>query len=341
MGRKRGGERILGPYEHGTRWRITFVSADGKRDHRHFATEREAQGVADAARVELQRKHGTTVAEAIDRYEAHLTLKGNKPHSVATTVYRLEWFFGEHIHDAVNDVTPEQAAQLYRSFAEGKAADSHRNVLAEVRTFGRWWVADKLADASPFEGVQGIGKRRTGKPQLRRDEARRWLEAALARAQRGDAIALAAAMALTMGLRASEVIEREARDVDDDGALLVIDRSKTDAGERAVPVPDMLRALLKARAGEVDGGRLFPFVRHSLLRRVQTICAEAGVPRVCTHSLRGFLTTAAVRSGIDPNLVASYVGHTSAEVTLGNYVAPGTHEAEQRRRGLKVLVGGR
>ncbi len=342
MGRKKQeGERIIGPHEHHGRWRVVIVAEDGARSYEHRQTRGEAEEFAQELRDELARRYGLTIAEAIDEYEGHMTQKGNLAASVRGTVYRLNWFFGDQLDTAIGDITPEMASGMYLAFAKGKAADSHRNVLAEVKTFARKWVADKIVTTSPFETVAGIGKRQTGKPQLRRDEARRWLDLALERAVAGDALSLAAAMALTMGLRASEILKREARDVDDDGALLVIDRAKTRHGDRTVPVPDLLRELLLARVERVGHGVLFDFHRHSLLRRVQEICEAANVPRVCTHSLRGFLTTAAVRSGVDPNLVATYVGHSSAAVTLGNYVAPGTFESEQKQRGLRVLVGGR
>lgn len=342
MGRKRkDGERIIGPHAHHGGWRIVLVAEDGARSYQHHATRGAAEDCATALRAELARRYGTTVAESLDGYEDHMTNKGNLPASVRTTGYRLRWFFGTEIDRAVSDVTPEVASAIYQSFAVGKAAGSHRNVLSEAKTFARWWVANKLVAASPFEAVQGFGKREKGKPQLRRDEARRWLGVALELAASGDKLALAAAMALTMGLRASEILKREARDVDDDGALLVIERAKTRHGDRTVPVPDLLRPLLTAHVERAGGGLLFDFHRHSLLRRVQSICEAAKVPKVCTHSLRGFLTTAAVRSGVDPNLVATYVGHSSSAITLESYVAPGAFESEQNKRGLRVLVGGR
>lgn len=341
MGRPKLGERVIGPHVHNGGWRIIIVTNDATRTHQHFATEREAEDYARGCRAELARRYGTTVAEALERYEQHMTMKGNLAASVRTTSYRLGWFFGEYSDHAVADITPELAQAIYLGFANGKAAASHRGVLSEAKTFARWWIKDGLVDVSPFEKVQGFGKKATGKPQFRRDEARRWLEVALKRATGGDALALAAAMALTMGLRASEILKREARDVDDDGAILVIERAKTRHGDRTVPVPDLLRPLLLEHVARVGHGLLFDFHRHSLLRRVNSICAWAGVPKVCTHSLRGFLTTAAVRSGVDPNLVATYVGHASAAITLGSYVAPGAFESEQKQRGLRVLVGGR
>jgi integrase len=53
-------------------------------------------------------------------------------------------------------------------------------------------------------------------------------------------------MALLMGLRAHEVVQRTVRDLDDNGRLLVIGSSKTRAGVRTVAVPPLLRPRLLA-----------------------------------------------------------------------------------------------
>jgi integrase len=76
--------------------------------------------------------------------------------------------------------------------------------------------------------------------QLRLDEARRFVETALGE---GDARGLAAAMALLMGLRASEITNR---DVDDAARVLWIERAKTRAGDRRLEVPEVLRPRLAA-----------------------------------------------------------------------------------------------
>jgi hypothetical protein len=70
--------------------------------------------------------------------------------------------------------------------------------------------------------VKGRGKRRHGKPQLRIDESRRWLRVALQLADEGEEGAVAAMMTLLMNMRCSEIVNRIARDVDDEGRVLWI-----------------------------------------------------------------------------------------------------------------------
>lgn len=89
-----------------------------------------------------------------------------------------------------------------------------------------------------------MGKRRHGKAQLSIDEARRW---ALEFADQGEAGAVAAMMALVMGMRPSEIVSRVVRDLDYDGRLLWIPETKTEAGRRTLPVPEFLGPYLRQR----------------------------------------------------------------------------------------------
>ena len=68
---------------------------------------------------------------------------------------------------------------------------------------------------------------------------------AVALADDGEAGAVAALLALVMGMRANEIVSRVVRDLDDDGKLLWIPDSKTEAGRRTLQVPELLRPLLR------------------------------------------------------------------------------------------------
>jgi len=58
------------------------------------------------------------------------------------------------------------------------------------------------------------------KAQLRIDEARKWSKQAVKLAKSGDEGAVATLMSLLMGMRASEIVSRVVRDLDDDAAAL-------------------------------------------------------------------------------------------------------------------------
>ena len=155
--------------------------------------------------------------------------KGNKLRSIAATTWRLGIFF--HEDDLLlNALTPERCRGYYdalRTRPRPKtnrplAVDSHRNILAEARSFLGWCVGKRWLARNPLEDVVGVGKRRHGKAQLRIDEARRWQAKALQFADQGEEGAVAAMMSLLMGMRASEIVSRVVRDLDDEGRLLWI-----------------------------------------------------------------------------------------------------------------------
>lgn len=163
-------------------------------------------------------------------------------------MFHLNGLFASRLGSQIRSLTADECSRLYDSIVGTVAVDTHRNTLAECKTFLAWCVGQRWLRANPMEKVQGRGKRRRGKEQLRIDEARKWLSRALMRAKDGEAGAVAAMLTLVLGLRCSEVVSRIVRDLDDDGRLLWIPESKTGAGRRTLVVPDMLRPLLSSLA---------------------------------------------------------------------------------------------
>jgi len=118
-------------------------------------------------------------------------------------------------------------------------------MLAEARTFLKWCTLKQgWTRFNALDGVEGIGRSKHGKPQLRIDEFRKFASKAMELAQAGDDGALAALMTGLVGLRAEEVTQRVVSDLDDEGRVLWIEKAKTEKGNRRVEVPEMLRPLL-------------------------------------------------------------------------------------------------
>ena len=85
-----------------------------------------------------------------------------------------------------------------------------------------------------------IGKVNAGKPQLRIEEARQFTAAALDYFEETQhPLAIGALLALTLGLRTSEVIKRVVRDLDDGARYLWIDSGKTASARRHLEVPEL------------------------------------------------------------------------------------------------------
>jgi len=161
-------------------------------------------------------------------------------------------------------------------------------------------------------------------------------------ADAGESGAVAAMMALLLGMRASEIVSRVVRDLDDDGGLLWIPYAKTDAGRRTLRVPEALRPhLLRLAADKAPEARLFGEHWRDWPREwVQQICRQAGVPVVCAHSMRGLHSTLAMDAGVTGHVVAAALGHERVTTTIQSYAKPEAVEAARQRRTLTVLSGG-
>jgi integrase len=352
MARRGKGERVLGPYPIGKQWRVVLVGAGGERDSRFYPTKEKAEEIIRAVRREFARGGQKTVQEAFDAYEEYLLNdKQNKAVSVANTMYRLGAFFPDK-YMLLGDLTPRNCDGYYGELrgrttrvGEAYSVDSHRTILAAAKTFLRWCSSKprRWVSRSPVEEIRGVGKRKHGKGQLRIDEARRWVGKATELAKRGESGAVAALVALLMGMRASEITTRVVRDLDDGGSLLWIPEAKTEAGKRTLQVPAVLQPYLRAlAAGKGPQERLFGHHWRDWVRKwVKRICVMTSVPEVTAHGMRGLHSTLALEHGASAHVVASSLGHESFSTTVESYAKPEALEGARQKRVMTVLDGGR
>lgn len=260
--------------------------------------------------------------------------------SVTTERFRLRGMLRTAERDRpLRSLAPALARELFKKRGGEVAIDTLDGELATAVRFAQWCVAQGWLARDPFDKLAVVGERSRGKEQLRIDEARAFVRVAL---DEGDERGLAAAIALLMGLRASEITNRVVRDVDDGARVLWIDRAKTRKGDRHLEVPEVLRPRLAALcAGRRGGEPLFGDVdRHWVGRNVRRLCRIAGVPVVCPHGLRGTQATIAVRA-VPAEHVAEQLGQTGPAVTRRHYLARGAEQDGQQRAALRVLAGGR
>lgn len=344
--------KIYGPYEHNGGWRCQ-LKINGRRTWAPMAdSSQRAEQLAERFRDGLFVANPVTVEEAIEEYRGHLRTKGNKADSIDNTTTKLRRFFRPVLVSPVLRVTKARAAGLYEdlrtcpSERTGKplATDSHRNILAESKTFLAWCVTRRWLSSNPLAEVKGVGKRRHGKPQLRIDEGRRLRDLCHRLASAGEDGPIAVLMAMFMGLRAGEVVHCTARDLDDGGRLLWIADSKTEAGKRAIEVPPELRGYLIARSqGKPHDALIFPSKyggphwRDWVAEQTRRLCRLARVPVVNAQSLRGFVATVAVQAGRASQDVIATMGHRDISTTLRSYAAPGSAQIAEQRRALDVL----
>jgi integrase len=342
-------ERIHGPYQHGKRWRVVEVRADGTRAVASFESEAEARAYIKAAqRVAV----GRTLGEAVREYLDHLRAvpgRGGMPRREATVDLarqRLVGMLGLPGEDGpLLSLTKARARRLFDARAAEVKPDTLLSELACAHRWAAYWMAKGGLSADPFAGLVVLGERSAGKPQLRVDEARRFLAAALNEGTQGG---LAAALALLTGLRATEVTGLQVRDLDDQGRILwvadnAVRRLKTRKGRR-LEVPSVLvPRLLELADGKGPEDRLWydpgcprGVHRHWLYNHVERLCAVAGVPKVSPHGLRGTWATLAT-AALPTEQVAAALGHLPS-VSRTNYIAPGA-EASAASARLEGLLG--
>jgi integrase len=363
MGRRPKGETVRGPYRYRNKWRVVLAGPGGGGQtttiETYFDSEADAQRFADQARAELAATP-LTVQQAMEAYGAHLRKKGNQEKSIERTMWSLRRFFepAEANLRATElpmvEVTQRRCQRLYEALVEtGLAVDSHRNALAETKSFFRWACSSRLISRNPCEAVQGQGKRSKGKPQLRFAAARAWYYKALELAEKGDDGAIAALMLVLLGPRCEEVVEARVEDVDAREVAadtFWIPDSKTPAGRRVLEVPEVLQPFLvgltearrrdawlfptkRSKSGHHDRG----WPRH----QVKRICKEASVPAVTAHSMRGLHATITLELGVTGALVAKALGHADERTTRTAYADSVEVAKGVRRRALRVLQGGK
>ena len=326
---------VCGPYQHRRKWRVVIYTprGDGGRDRRvrSFDSRSEAQTWINGYEI-VRNAAGRTVAAAVSEYVASLERRGNKASSIKTAKYRLDAILD--FSKPLIDVTPRRAQDYYDELVdEGVAVDTQQGCLIAAKAFGRFCQEKGWLKVNPFATVEPVGKKSRGKDQLRIDEARTFRS--FCRAQwedHGDRSAIAALLPLVLSLRAGEVAQLVARDVDDRGRILMIgeQESKTEAGRRIARVPPWLTPYLVALAAApaTAGGHLFakesgdPADRHWVSWHAKRLLKAAKVRAVTTHGLRGTFATLADIEGTPRRQIADAMGHTSTTMTEAHYIDP-------------------
>lgn len=337
--------RVLGPYRNRSGFRVIVVEG-GRRKSITAATHEQALSLREDLLRQIAGQPDCTLAQALAEYAEYLLReRGILPQTAHELHRALERFLP--LSAPLRSITPELARRLYASECQritargtAVAADTHRALLRRVRAFFRWTQEREYTQENPFAAVQAAGKSRAGKAQLRIDEARKFLQTAREQAEKGDAAAVGVLMMLLLGLRCGEVLGCAARDIDDSGHILWIPRGKTKNARRRLQLPTLLRPLLLTLAsGKSASALLFgtnrqggPRHRNYLWFKVRALCIDAGVPRVCSHSLRGLHSTLALEAGATAQLVAAALGHASFAVTARHYADPDALEGVRARR---------
>jgi site-specific recombinase XerD len=239
----------------------------------------------------------------------------------------------------------------YRSRLSPMPATYHRRFLL-VRRFLRW-LSQREGMPDPFGELEAPPKPRHQGDWLTTNEFAALLEAASRPCARWPGLAARDRLVLlalvTTGLRRSELIALDWRDLDLSGAQpsLLVRHGK---GEKPRRQP-LARELADELAGEhsrrapagadpvfcgLAGGRLQPAILADIIRRA---ASRAGLEkRVTAHTLRHTAATWLRQATGDTRLVAEYLGHADLS-TVSRYAHVAGNELHVAARALAVQAG--
>ena len=347
------GPRVYGPYPDGDKWRVVLLSETGQRITKTLPT----RAAADAFLGNLERQVQAldvprTIGDALEQYLADRKAAGLKPLSMRSLHDRLTRFLplGERL-----TISAERAAEIYQAatvqptrYHRPPTPMTHRLRLRAARAFYAWCMDRDYVTANPFARVRGIGRVNTGKLQLRMDEVRQLVDLLHKHANEGHEVAAALLLQLVLGVRSSEILHRQIRDVDDGGRILWIPDGKTKNARRRLSIPEELLPLVKRLiAGRemeallIGAGRTVPYTSTVLWKHLRNFCRRAGVQRVCPHSLRGLHSTLAIEAGSTSGAVIAQLGHSSFSTTERHYLDKDRRHDASMRRVASALFGPR
>ena len=143
---------------------------------------------------------------------------------------------------------------------------------------------------------------------------------------------------LHTGVRRTEALNLEWRDVDYTGRVILIRGTKTEESFRYIPLTEEISAILEGQRKQNKQANLkrgsgkyhdappavvFPFGREQTSRAFKELC-----PNHHLHDLRHTFITRCAESGVNINVCQQLVGHSTADMTLNVY----THVMDEFKR---------
>jgi integrase len=340
--------RIYGPYQHGELWRLHVVTGSGrgrKTTYRSYPTRDLAEAALAGARSQAQ---GATVKLAVEALIEKMREAGLADTTIETNEYRLHHFFGlpKNANRPLRWIV-NRGEELYAAARVDRSADTHQAELALAKQLGDLCLKKRWLRVNPFALVENVGRKTHGstKPRHGVDESRKLMSYCLERSD--DQHCVITLAYLLLGTRASELVRRNKRDLDDRGRMIRINEAKTMKGIRRLILPDELREPLVALCERKkptdpiftrdDGKRA---TRYWAYHHVKRICRAAGVTELTPQGLRRTQSDLATDAGATAQIVADHLGQTSIRVTDRSYRDKDVVAAAKQRRALQVLAGG-
>lgn len=334
-----------GIYRRGGRYVVVLRDRERRQFKRSAATLAEARVLkstlaADIARGELQETRKLTFEQYASEWMT--TYGGRTTKGIREiTMRRYRTVIEREVVPLLGklqlaDIEPRDIKRYAVTIADrGVSANTVRLYLAPLRALFATAVEDGLIRHNPASGIRNVYGHRA-EPEHEKALTDAQLRAVIDAAPEPHRLLLT--FLAETGLRISEAVALQRRDVDLDAARLVVrrrysqgtvDAPKSIAGRRSVPLSSsMVDSLHRQQTLETlpsdpvfpsrDGSPLDP---ANVLKRVMKPAArEAGVPWAHLHTLRHTCASRLFRGGWNAKQVQMLLGHHSPAFTMSTYV---------------------
>ncbi len=213
--------RVWGPYQEGeTKFRLK-VAEGGVERSLVFRTLEEVEKVKEELLRKYVRSVRRTIGEALAEHEAWIVDVIGNSLSTKQCFQRMGRWLPKNVVMGLFSI--EDARKLYQEQVDRVSPHTGRRLSPATHhmfhrialRFWNWAIEQGYCRSNPWLKVTPIGRKPSGKPQLRIDEARRLEEVALRKAQEGDSAALGVLLMIYLGLRQGELSARVGRDIDE------------------------------------------------------------------------------------------------------------------------------
>jgi len=374
MGRKPGGNRVLGPYWHPKerRWRYCAVIG-GQRTWfrcRPGCSEKSAQDTIEACREGIEVDDELTVAEAIDVYLDAVERRTESRSTVTCENAALKPLMEARGDFLISSLAPRHIDKYLADIETGRSMATQKSYWLTLRRAAKWWALhgytttdvtatclrnrERRDNHLPWKTRIGAKKLGRGKPQLRNlKEVRKYVKTAMAFGTPERRVATV--LPVLTGLSSGEIRHLRVADVDLDAGVIRNREDedgswdvKTASRVRSVEIPDVLsrdlgllvkdgepRQLLFCQAGENRQDR--PRNRTWLRGLVIQVCEDAEVRVVPPHGLRATYSSMLMEiAGQTASQIGQALGHGDKGVTAKRHYIG----AEKSRPALKLVVSG-
>jgi integrase len=341
-------------------WEVRVSLAGGKRKSFYGKTRSEVRDKLRQAQRDqeqgLDLSAGTqTVAQFLDRWLADVVKPGLAPKTYASYAEICRVHITPEIgHIRLAKLTAQHVTQLLQTKREARLSPrTVQYIRAVLRIALNRAVKWQLLARNPVLLTDAPKVRRSEVKPLTPEQARQFLTAA-----EGDRLESLYRVALALGLRLGEALGVSWEDVDFETNTLRVRRSlqridgkltlkepKTEKSRRALTMPRTLAVALRAHrdrqafeqaaAGDQwrETGLVFtntlggPLEPSNVLKRFQTLLAEAGLPRQRFHDLRHCAASLLIAQGVPVKVVADILGHAQLATTsdLYSHIFPAAH----------------